>query len=596
MAVPGETACRPVAPCGDGTYGDIPTDGTTQHVDGSYPNNDSDGSVDKPWTTIQAAVDAAASGAIVAIADGSYAENVVVTGKPVVLWGRCPEAVEVVGADVTKTIEIDYGAEGTEVRNLAVRRGQSGIHVRVADVLLERVWVHDTEQGRAVSVTANEPEPGSAMLTVRGSLVEDNVGHGIVSFGGMLVVESSLVRTSRSGLSQGVGILMQFNQDSGARGELTLQGSLIEANEPAGIAVVGTDGRIDSTVVRGTGLDGEPLGIGINVEPHTMVVSRPMAEITRSVVVDTFASGIVFYDADGVVEHTVVRRTGVDVTLGAAGEAIAARPARHIDRDDPAPSVAVRQSVIAETEGVGFLVIAGDGTAESLLVQDTVPWAQEVAFGDGILIVADPLIGTRSTGSVLGSVVDRATTVGIQIWGATTTVEATRVSDTAMRDPGEFGQGIGVLGMNIPGLEPIRSNVTFRDLLVENNHMVGVVISVSDGDLERVVISNTQTEADGTFGDGLVSIAGANVTMRDCQVASSARVGLGSFSAVIDVATTELECNLIALSGEQLHDTPYTYNVGEGVRCGCNGEEAPCRVLSSGLAPPTYEPPSTEPR
>jgi hypothetical protein len=83
--------------------------------------------------------------------------------------------------------------------------------------------------------------------------------------------------------------------------------------------------------------------------------------------------------------------------------------------------------------------------------------------------------------------------------------------------------------------------------------------------------------------------------MRDCHVASSARVGLGSFGSAIDVATTELECNAIALNGEQLYDTPYTFNFGEGVRCGCNGEEAQCQVLSSGLEPPTADAPSTQP-
>src|SRR5690242_5980874 len=33
MAIPGEPACREVAPCGPGTYGDIPVDDATQFVD-----------------------------------------------------------------------------------------------------------------------------------------------------------------------------------------------------------------------------------------------------------------------------------------------------------------------------------------------------------------------------------------------------------------------------------------------------------------------------------------------------------------------------------------------------------------------------------
>jgi len=101
MAVPGDTTCREVAPCGMGSWGDIPTEASTQHVDGSYAVGDSDGTAAKPWTTIQAAVDAAAPGAIVAVAAGSYIEDVTVDAKPVRLWGRCPAQVEIVGTQAS---------------------------------------------------------------------------------------------------------------------------------------------------------------------------------------------------------------------------------------------------------------------------------------------------------------------------------------------------------------------------------------------------------------------------------------------------------------------------------------------------------------
>src|SRR5579859_5699714 len=94
MAVPGETMCREVAPCGAGAWGDIPVESNTQFVDASFTGT-SDGSMKAPWRTIQQGIDAAASGAIVALAAGSYAENVTFrgalgSGKPVRLWGKCP--------------------------------------------------------------------------------------------------------------------------------------------------------------------------------------------------------------------------------------------------------------------------------------------------------------------------------------------------------------------------------------------------------------------------------------------------------------------------------------------------------------------------
>jgi hypothetical protein len=50
IAIPGDAACREIAPCGTETYGTAPVDAATQHVDATYPSNDSDGSAGKPWS------------------------------------------------------------------------------------------------------------------------------------------------------------------------------------------------------------------------------------------------------------------------------------------------------------------------------------------------------------------------------------------------------------------------------------------------------------------------------------------------------------------------------------------------------------------
>ncbi|HZO17279.1 MAG TPA: hypothetical protein VFB62_28575, partial [Polyangiaceae bacterium] len=152
MAVPGEESCRPVAPCAAGTWGDIPIEPSTEHVDGSYANLDSDGSALKPWTTIQAAVDAALPGAIIAIAAGGYVEDVRVSGKPVRLWGVCPFLVELAGTGAEQAALLVFaGASGTEVRDLAIVGDLDGVGVSGSrDVLLERVWVHHSV-GRGVN-------------------------------------------------------------------------------------------------------------------------------------------------------------------------------------------------------------------------------------------------------------------------------------------------------------------------------------------------------------------------------------------------------------------------------------------------------------
>ncbi|MBW2454319.1 MAG: DUF1565 domain-containing protein, partial [Deltaproteobacteria bacterium] len=97
VALPGETACHPLGDCGAAPWGDLPVDGATQYVDAGYTGGSSDGSAQAPWTTIGEAIAAAAPGALIAVAAGSYAENVMIASKSVRLWGRCAELVEVVG-------------------------------------------------------------------------------------------------------------------------------------------------------------------------------------------------------------------------------------------------------------------------------------------------------------------------------------------------------------------------------------------------------------------------------------------------------------------------------------------------------------------
>src|SRR5262249_13528515 len=58
LALPGETACHDVAPCGQGRWGSIPVDATTQYVDASYAASDSDGTSERPWRTISAGITA----------------------------------------------------------------------------------------------------------------------------------------------------------------------------------------------------------------------------------------------------------------------------------------------------------------------------------------------------------------------------------------------------------------------------------------------------------------------------------------------------------------------------------------------------------
>src|SRR5262249_46663449 len=97
MAVPGEAACHRVAVCSVGTWGASPVDPEPVDVDGSYAGGDSDGSAAHPFATIGDAYIAAKPNATIAIAAGTYTEELDFEFKPVHLWGVCPDQVTLVG-------------------------------------------------------------------------------------------------------------------------------------------------------------------------------------------------------------------------------------------------------------------------------------------------------------------------------------------------------------------------------------------------------------------------------------------------------------------------------------------------------------------
>src|SRR5262245_56212645 len=208
MAAIGEDACRPVMSCGQGRWGDLSVDASTQHVDVAYAGSDSDGTADKPWTTIRDAFLAAAPGALIAVAAGSYPEDVVISGKAVRLWGVCPDEVEIVGTDPqSAAVSVQLVAHGSEVGGLAIRGPGLGVLVSGSEgVVLDRLHVHDTAW-RGIDV---ESTLGTTSVKIAGSLVEGAHEAGILIMGSGASIEATSVRaTLPLGSSGGRGISVQ---------------------------------------------------------------------------------------------------------------------------------------------------------------------------------------------------------------------------------------------------------------------------------------------------------------------------------------------------------------------------------------------------
>ena len=382
MAIPGETTCREVAPCGDGPWGDIPVESGSQYVDASF-GGVSDGSQAQPWITIQDAVDAAAAGAIVAIAAGSYAEGVVIQDKPLRLWGRCPTMVEVLGTTInTVGVAIQSGnASGTVVRDLAVRGARTGIGVTGAtDVLIERVWLHDTT--RSGIVLSDDLGPPAA--TVRGSLIESAHNVGVFMLSAQLVMDSSLVRDTQlyGDFGWGLGVLKTTGADT-ERSTALVTSSVFEGNRDVGVSVMGCDAVLEGIVIRDT-LPGTFVhsGRGLSAQPEPSTAEPATVTLRASVVERNQEIGVVVTGSAATLEAVAVRDTW-PTSDGLYGRGIQVQPEPGLG----VPATAtIRSCDVARNYDVGLLVVDADVVIESTLLRATARQQALDIYGDGLAV------------------------------------------------------------------------------------------------------------------------------------------------------------------------------------------------------------------
>ncbi|MGK4001520.1 right-handed parallel beta-helix repeat-containing protein [Sorangium sp. So ce1036] len=572
MAIPKERACREVASCGDGPWGEIPVETTTQFVDGAYEGDDSDGTATRPWTTIQRAIDEAQDGAIVAVATGSYTEDVVIRDKAVRLWGRCPGRVTIHGTGQRPAAVqvLRKVASRTEIRSLAVTGTGKGLSVGGArDVTIEQVWVHGSSE-LGVEVRG---EPGSTSALLKGSLVEQNHDTGVLVQGSEATLEGTVIRATRPGAEgRGRGIEIESDPDTGTHANVSVRASVIEQNQDYGMFISGSDASIEDSVVRGTqpGAD-RTAGRGIEVQGWPGTGARASLTVHASVIEQNHEAGVFVSGADATIKASVVRNTepGSD---GMAGRGIEAqgRP-----ETGERASLTVHASVVEQNQEVGVLVSGADATIEASVVRGTRPNSKD-EFGRGLGIqydrdtgparatvrasvieqnleagvfvagaeamIEDSVIRYTRPGSAgasgrgievrpesheRGSLIVRSCLLeqnhgeGVFVAGAEATIEASVVRDTQPGPDGMGGRGINA--QSVPGTGE-RADVTVRASLIERNHELGVYVSGSDATLEASVVRDTRPRPDGRGGAG-IGVRGepradgrSSVTVRDCLV------------------------------------------------------------------------------
>lgn len=233
------------------------------HVDARNMSGAEAGTPEKPFTTIQAALDAAMDGDTVRVAQGTYPENLVIEGKRVALrggyvGGEAGDYDGGAGGDFAgqspwtreTRIEADSDApailvrltesSGSTIDGFAIAGGLHGILLdtmvtwpHIADMTISRNLIEkngqaDTQhRGGGLSITGsghlisgcvirdNASGRGAGMtifgddITVTGSLIEDNVSYddhgGGIYQGGSALIEQNSIRGNRTGEDLGYG-------------------------------------------------------------------------------------------------------------------------------------------------------------------------------------------------------------------------------------------------------------------------------------------------------------------------------------------------------------------------------------------------------
>jgi hypothetical protein len=577
MAVPGEASCRSVGACADGTWGDIQTDETTQHVDASYRGGASDGTSMHPWTTINQAIEAAPAGGLVAVAEGSYLEDLQIVDRPLRLRGRCAGLVEIVGTGaVPDTVRIGGAADETIVADVSVTGPGVAVQVQGAKgVAIDRVWLHD------LGLTGVAVRNGGQVAITR-SLIDGAGDDGVlVASASSADVDATVIRNTTAVQSTAVGVFVTSGVASGTRPSASVRGSVVEATEGAGLFIEGSDVVVEGTVIRDTF---HPVfGWGIAAQDDASGAPASV-EVRTSVIERNHDSGVFVGGSEVIIERSVVRDTLPTSSDLERGTGIAVQSSEVTG----GPSTLVlRSSLVQASHAAGCYLQGSTGEISTTLIRDTRPQETDGWFGRGV-DVADDAAGAGSMLTLRDSIIERSHEIGLLIDCSEATIDNVAVRDTQARGyDGAFGRGVqiqtfGACDAAVAGISRAA---------IERNRDVGIAVIDAVATVDSTVVEGTQPTTIGTFGDGIAVVSSyrsAEVTISACRVVANARAGVTSFGATVLVTGTSLECNPIHLAGELgLDGSPFELEDGGGNICGCENVETACAVQTANLQSPT---------
>jgi hypothetical protein len=449
---------------------------------------------------------------VVAVAPGSYPENLLVPGN-ITIVGKCAEQVRITGGLVAYPgVEVSSSGK-VELRGLAVSGYQSGVAVF-----------------------------GAGDADLREALLDENQTEGLVVYnGGEARVYGTVVRGTVESApgSQTLGV---FVFDGG---RVELHESALLENVDAGLGIIdaGTEAHLFGTVVRATVPRSDGVGgIGVKAFNGATVTLEGSALVTNR------GMGMLI-DGPGVsatMTTSVVRDTVMDERFeGGLAWAISALGGASLEIED---------SALLDNRVVG-LSIADEGTkatAARLVVRGT--------QGTGYRGLGLGAIATRSARLELrNSAVLESAGGGILINNPDTfalvedsLVDATRGTGRTPDGPGGNG-GSGIVATAGGHAEVRRSSFTRNA-----EAAVGIAGEGAALLLDASLVTGTTPNAGGFFGHGLVATSGGQATVTGSSFRENVGIGLAFAAASGSVIGSFVQDNGVGIhvqDGVELHES-----------------------------------------
>ncbi len=620
----GKSECQPLGACGDAPYGTIQPSAQTIYVNSANPPSDPDGSKEKPFASISAAIQKAPVQGQIVVAAGEYHEALSID-KPLSIQGRCAEKVSILGATNETSPAVTIKAKGVLLKGVTIVSPNQGVLLEVGDATLEDVLIKNCGK---VGVVANS----LTQLTLRNALLEKNVQQGLRLIGAKAVVERTVIRDSQpdpATLSVGNAITAVSSTEQSS--QLSLKNSVISNNHAYGIAVGGSIANIEGTIIQGTKPQQSNNQGGYGV---LALYSQKPAEVAMR---DCLLIHNTEFAADSrgsiiSLEHCALIDTYPQAASNEYGLALHAV----VWQNTPA-ELSVKNSLIAQSRHVGIAVLGSKATLEKSIVRDTYPRASDMNYGYGVWVSpwskvssefkmtsslvannhgfglfiegsaanistsmirdSQPLASSFKFGRGLEAIqlegvaselkMDQSTVmnnrdVGIAISGAKATITNTIVQNTLPSVKSmAYGTGIQELVEN-----ELPSTLVLKDSLITQSHAYGLSIWGSAAELERTVIHDTRVqEADNLYGIGIHASywrnTPATLSMKECTVAKNYGIGINLIAANATIDRSVVK-EVHALAGEDAKDQPIEKIYGDGIVAqSINGLEEPVTVKIS---------------